>query len=74
MSQNGEDLSPAHVVKVVKSAQGFGFNVRGQVTEGGQLKSIGGQLYAPMQYISAVLAGGPAEEAGLKVGDRILEV
>lgn len=63
-----------HTVKVVKSSQGFGFNVRGQVSEGGQLKSIGGELYAPMQYISAVLEGGPAEEAGLKVGDRILEV
>ena len=63
-----------HTVKVVKNSHGFGFNVRGQVSEGGQLKSIGGELYAPMQYISAVLEGGPAEEAGLKVGDRILEV
>ncbi|KAL5482085.1 hypothetical protein EMCRGX_G022368 [Ephydatia muelleri] len=63
-----------HLVTVVKSEQGFGFNVRGQVTEGGQLKSISGRLYAPMQYISAVLEGGPAEKAGLKVGDRILEV
>lgn len=74
---SSEDESPAHAphpVKVRKSAQGYGFNVRGQVTEGGQLKSIGGELYAPMQYISAVLEGGPAEEAGLKIGDRILEV
>ncbi len=63
-----------HAVKVVKNQQGFGFNVRGQVSEGGQMKSIGGELYAPMQYISAVLEGGPAEAAGLKVGDRIVEV
>ena len=63
-----------HPVKVVKNQQGFGFNVRGQVSEGGQLKSIGGDLYAPMQYISAVLEGGPAAAAGLRVGDRILEV
>lgn len=63
-----------HAVKVVKNQQGFGFNVRGQVSEGGQLKSIGGELYAPMQYISAVLEGGPGAVAGLRVGDRILEV
>lgn len=82
-SENGveEDYTAAeeviqgpHAVKVVKNQQGFGFNVRGQVSEGGQLKSIGGELYAPMQYISAVLETGPAAEAGLKVGDRILEV
>ncbi len=72
-ADNGSQSVP-HPVKVKKSAQGYGFNVRGQVTEGGQLKSIGGELYAPMQYISAVLEGGPAEEAGLKIGDRILEV
>ena len=63
-----------HSVCVVKNEQGFGFNIRGQVTEGGQLKSIGGELYAPMQYISAVLESGPAEKAGLRIGDRILEM
>ena len=63
-----------HKVRVVKGAQGFGFNVRGQVSEGGTLKSIGGDLYAPMQYISAVLEEGPAVDAGLKIGDRVLEV
>ncbi len=72
--EDSESAQVPHPVKVAKSAQGYGFNVRGQVTEGGQLKSIAGELYAPMQYISAVLEGGPAEEAGLKVGDRILEV
>lgn len=61
-------------VKLVKGSHGFGFNIRGQVSEGGQLKSIGGVLYAPMQYISAVLEGGPADEANIRVGDRVLEV
>ena len=53
---------------------GFGFNVRGQVSEGGNLKSINGELYAPLQHISAVLPGGAAETAGIFKGDRILEV
>lgn len=82
VSDNGSEGSESpiltardpHLVRIIKNQQGFGFNVRGQVSEGGQLKSIGGQLYAPMQYISQVLEGGPAEDAGLKVGDRILEV
>lgn len=61
-------------VTVIKSAHGFGFNVRGQVSEGGQMKAISGELYAPMQQISYVLKGGPAEIAGVKEGDRIIEV
>ena len=61
-------------VSLKKGERGFGFNVRGQVSEGGQLKSINGVLYPPLQMISAVLEGGPAEEAGIMVGDRILEV
>lgn len=82
-SENGDSAAPEtdenvikgpHAIKVIKNQQGFGFNVRGQVSEGGQLKSIGGELYAPMQYISQILENGPAEAAGLKVGDRILEV
>ena len=81
MSQDSTDDGLIHeqeqgprTVVVQKTHQGFGFNVRGQVSEGGTLKSIGGKLYAPMQYISAVLKDGPAEKAGLKIGDRILEV
>jgi len=66
--------APPREVKLEKGSHGFGFNIRGQVSEGGQLKSIGGVLYAPMQYISAVLEGGPADQAGMKVGDRVLEV
>ncbi|XP_033634276.1 sorting nexin-27-like [Asterias rubens] len=62
------------VVTISKSDTGFGFNVRGQVSEGGQLKSINGELYAPLQHVSAVLEGGAAEKAGVSKGDRILEV
>jgi len=64
---------PREVI-ITKSVTGFGFNVRGQVSEGGQLKSINGQLYAPLQHVSAVLEGGAAYDAGIRKGDRILEV
>ncbi|TKR93963.1 hypothetical protein L596_008321 [Steinernema carpocapsae] len=63
-----------HLVNIVKSESGFGFNVKGQVSEGGQLRSINGQLYAPLQHVSAVLRNGAAEKAGLLRGDRILQV
>ncbi|CAJ0946536.1 unnamed protein product, partial [Mesorhabditis belari] len=63
-----------HLVTIVKSNTGFGFNVKGQVSEGGQLRSINGELYAPLQHVSAVLPGGAAERATLRKGDRILEV
>lgn len=62
------------VVHIIKTETGFGFNVRGQVSEGGQLRSINGELYAPMQHVSAVLEGGAAQKAGVRKGDRILEV
>lgn len=61
-------------VTIYKTETGFGFNVRGQVSEGGQLRSINGELYAPLQHVSAVLDNGAAEKAGIKKGDRILEV
>lgn len=61
-------------VTIYKTETGFGFNVRGQVSEGGQLRSINGELYAPLQHVSAVLAQGAAEKAGVRKGDRILEV
>ncbi|CAJ0574357.1 unnamed protein product, partial [Mesorhabditis spiculigera] len=63
-----------HLVTIVKSKTGFGFNVKGQVSEGGQLRSFNGELYAPLQHVSAVLPGGAAEKATLRKGDRILEV
>lgn len=62
------------VVNIKKTNTGFGFNVRGQVNEGGPLRSINGQLYAPLQHVSTVLEGGAAEIAGVLKGDRILEV
>ena len=62
------------VVTITKTETGFGFNVRGQVSEGGQLRSINGELYAPMQHVSAVLEGGAAHRSGIRKGDRILEV
>ena len=61
-------------VKIKKGERGFGFNVRGQVSEGGQLRSINGTLYPPLQMISAVLEDGPADRAGVLIGDRILMV
>ena len=48
--------------------------MRGQVSEGGTLKAINGELFAPLQHVSAVLFQGAAEEAGIRKGDRILEV
>lgn len=68
-----KNLGP-RVVHIRKTETGFGFNVRGQVNEGGPLKSINGRLYAPLQHVSAVLEGGAAEMAGVSKGDRILEV
>lgn len=44
------------------------------MSEGGQLRSINGELYAPLQHVSAVLGNGAAEKSGLLRGDRILEV
>lgn len=61
-------------ITICKTETGFGFNVRGQVSEGGQLRSINGELYAPLQHVSAVLDQGAAELAGIRKGDRILEV
>ncbi|KAB0802211.1 hypothetical protein PPYR_04397 [Photinus pyralis] len=66
--------SGPRVVTIKKTETGFGFNVRGQVSEGGQLRSINGELYAPLQHVSAVLDRGAAEQAGICKGDRILEV
>lgn len=69
-----QKLHGPRLVKIYKTETGFGFNVRGQVSEGGQLKSINGELYAPLQHVSAVLDNGAAEKAGIRKGDRILEV
>lgn len=85
MAESGSDSSPPNEpfkvthsgpreVTITKTETGFGFNVRGQVSEGGQLRSINGELYAPLQHVSAVLDGGAAERAGVRKGDRILQV
>ena len=58
----------------IVASVGFGFNIRGQICEGGVLRSINGDLYPPLQHVSAVLEGGAAEIAGLHKGDRILAV
>lgn len=74
MSNTTVNTTGPRVVKICKTETGFGFNVRGQISEGGQLRSINGQLYAPLQHVSACLDNGAAEKAGIKKGDRILEV
>ncbi|XP_031635857.1 sorting nexin-27 [Contarinia nasturtii] len=74
MSNTTVNTTGPRVVTIVKTETGFGFNVRGQISEGGQLRSINGQLYAPLQHVSACLDNGAAEKAGIKKGDRILEV
>ncbi|XP_076465552.1 sorting nexin-27-like [Babylonia areolata] len=85
MADSDEDSTPSpsekhnaeagpRIVTITKTSTGFGFNVRGQIHEGGVLKSINGVLYAPLQHVSAVLEGGAAQKAGIRKGDRILEV
>ena len=61
-------------VTIERTAKGFGFNIKGTTQDGGQLNSIGGKLYPPLQYVSAVDTDGAAYEGGLRVHDRILEV
>uniref|UniRef100_A0AC35TNT7 Sorting nexin-27 n=1 Tax=Rhabditophanes sp. KR3021 TaxID=114890 RepID=A0AC35TNT7_9BILA len=63
-----------HYVIITKSDTGFGFNVKGQISEGGQLRSINGHLLGPCQHVSAILRGGAAQKAGLNLGDNIIEV
>jgi len=48
-TQAAQRLLHPHIVTIVKTETGFGFNVRGQVSEGGTLRSINGQLYPPLQ-------------------------
>ncbi|XP_070506055.1 sorting nexin-27 [Chironomus tepperi] len=72
--QNEDVNRNPKTVRIIKDSSGFGFNVRGQISAGGQLKSINGELYAPLQHVSAILENGAAERAGIRKGDRILEV
>ena len=73
MAMNPQMSLPRNIV-IKKSKDGFGFNIRGQVVEGGQVKSIHGKLYAPLQLVTAVTPGSSAEKAGLCIGDKILQV
>jgi sorting nexin-27 len=73
-SKNSSNKKGIRKIFIKKSETGFGFNVRGQVSEGGPLKIYNGEFYAPLQQVSAVLQNGAAEKAGLCKGDRILEV
>ena len=76
-SENGSSNSNPNgprIVTITKTSTGFGFCVSGPISEGGVLKSIKGTLYAPLQHVSAVLEGGAAQKAGIRKGDRILEV
>ncbi|ESO07789.1 hypothetical protein HELRODRAFT_191040 [Helobdella robusta] len=62
------------ILTITRDECGFGFNVRGPMSEGGPMKSLNGELYAPLQYVSAVMERGSAHKSGLLVGDRILEI
>lgn len=70
---NSQKSTPRNII-IKKSTDGFGFNIRGQVVEGGQIKAIHGKLYAPLQHVSAVSNKSSAEKAGLCIGDKILQV
>lgn len=67
-------MDTPRTISIKKTADGFGFNVRGQVVEGGQVKAIHGKLYAPLQYVSAITQDSLAEKAGLCLGDKILQM
>eukprot|EP00039_Didymoeca_costata_P016460 m.297011 g.297011 ORF g.297011 m.297011 type:complete len:306 (+) comp16395_c3_seq14:3100-4017(+) len=59
---------------VRRGAKGFGFNIKGTTQLGGTMMAIGGVLYPPLQYVSAVETEGAAYEGGIRLWDRILEV
>lgn len=58
-------MNHPHLIKII---------IKFFASGGGQLKSINGHLYAPLQHVSAILENGAAERAGIRKGDRILEV
>eukprot|EP00047_Mylnosiga_fluctuans_P000016 m.183756 g.183756 ORF g.183756 m.183756 type:complete len:1071 (-) comp10001_c0_seq29:385-3597(-) len=76
---DGEDPS-VHKVTILRGGprRGFGFNAKGMVDGDANalmlMQIVNGRFYAPLQYVSAVDPGGPADQAGLRVQDRILEV
>ena len=64
-----------HLVTIVKSETGFGFNCEG-ASERGRAAEIDqrGAVRPSATRLRLVLPGGAAEKAGLLKGDRILEV
>ncbi|XP_023329887.1 sorting nexin-27 [Eurytemora carolleeae] len=45
-----------------------------EIGEGGNLKSVNGELYAPLQHVSAILPGGADDKAGVNIFYKCLEV
>ncbi|OAF68424.1 hypothetical protein A3Q56_03844 [Intoshia linei] len=70
------ETSLLHKVEITTNAEDneYGFQINGQTFEGGQLRSVGGILYGPMQTVSSVTKDSLAYKAGLRIGDRIRSV
>ena len=73
-AEGNDNCRKAHDCVIHRTHQGYGFNIRGQVAAGGVLRPINGELYMPMQYVSALVEDGPGVAAGLRIGDRVLQV
>eukprot|EP00794_Sanderia_malayensis_P016954 gene16954-18661_t len=61
MDKKESSIRAPRLLVIVKGAKGYGFNLHGE-------RGIVGQ------FISAVDDGGPADDAGLCIGDRVVEV
>ena len=73
----GDEKSKNGLLKMVvekDSNGGCGCVVKGPSADGGPVKCINGQFYAPMPVVTSVLEGSPADVAGLCVGDFIHKV
>ena len=68
------EVPTPRMVNLQRRNQSFGLKIRGQVVEGGPRWLIDGQEYKNLQTISAVLPNSTAEEGGVLVGDKILEM
>ena len=51
-----KQLQGPHTIAITKSETGFGFNVRGQIGEGGPMKSINGEVFDLWGGILAALS------------------
>ena len=61
MTDQEHSVKAPRVIRMIKSDKGYGFNLHGE-------RGVVGQ------FISAVDDGGPAQLAGLCIGDRVIEV